>query len=706
MSTLIITEKPSACLRIAKALDEKENPKKFEEKGVTYYRVESNGEELILVSALGHLYTVTQKGVGWVYPIFNTIWTPSYKVSRTARNTKGFIEVISNLAKESDSFINACDFDLEGSLIGYTVIKYACGDEAVEKAKRMRFSTLTKKDLNEAYSNLMKTLDYNMVEAGITRHEVDWLFGINLSRALTLSLKHTSGLYRALTTGRVQGPTLTFIYKREKEIKSFVPIPYWTINTETKIKSEKFSLEYSESKIPIEKKAIEVIKDTEGKIGEITDISKTEYKQNPPIPFDIGGLQVEAYKLFGFTPRRTLNIAERLYLEALISYPRTSSQKIPESINVIDILKSMTKHKKYGKYAEEILSFDKIQPNQGKKDDPAHPAVHITGNIPERELDNDEKKIYDLVAKRFFSLFGEPAIKERVRAEIKVGEHIFYLRGREIKSLGWLKFYEPYFKQDDIILPKISVGEKIPISNIELVEKFSSSPSRYNPSSLLKLMEKKNLGTKATRADIIDMLIRRGFVSSQPMELTDLGFTIIELLQKYSPKVLSVKLTREIEEEMENIQNGEKTRKEVIVDSINVLKPVLDEFKTKEIKIGNELSDALRRLWKKQNYVGQCPKCKTGELTIIFSRATFKRFVGCSNYRNKKCDLSFPLPQKGRLETTDKLCNHCGHPLIKVYMPGRRPWNMCVNWLECPGRLEALEKKAQKKQAKAKAAGK
>jgi DNA topoisomerase-1 len=114
----------------------------------------------------------------------------------------------------------------------------------------------------------------------------------------------------------------------------------------------------------------------------------------------------------------------------------------------------------------------------------------------------------------------------------------------------------------------------------------------------------------------------------------------------------------------------------------------------------------LRRLWKKQNYVGQCPKCKTGELTIIFSRATFKRFVGCSNYRNKKCDLSFPLPQKGRLETTDKLCNHCGHPLIKVYMPGRRPWNMCVNWLECPGRLEALEKKAQKKQAKAKAAGK
>ncbi|MHA1755028.1 MAG: DNA topoisomerase I, partial [Candidatus Odinarchaeia archaeon] len=470
MSVLIITEKPTACLRIAKALDEGKTLKKFEENNVTYYRTKFNGEELILVSALGHLYTVTQKGNGWVYPVFNIKWSPSYRVSRKAKNTKNFIELINKLSKEASSFINACDYDLEGSLIGYTVIKYACGEEALNNSRRMMFSTLTKKELIEAFNNLMNGLDYNMVEAGKTRHEVDWLFGINLSRALTLSLKHTSGLYRALSTGRVQGPTLTFIYKREKEIRSFVPTPYWTINAQTIIKNETFPLEYEKNKLLVKKEAEKVLQDCGNKTGKIISIKKTEYRQNPPIPFDIGGLQVEAYKQFGFTPRRTLNIAERLYLDALISYPRTSSQKIPESINVVEILKSMTKHSKYGKYAKEILGFKEIKPNQGKKDDPAHPAVHITGNMPERQLDTDEKKLYDLIAKRFFALFGEPAIKESIRASIQVNNHIFYLRGREIKFLGWLRFYEPYFKQDDVILPKLSEGDEIPVVKIEIEE--------------------------------------------------------------------------------------------------------------------------------------------------------------------------------------------------------------------------------------------
>lgn len=696
MSTLIITEKPSACLRIAKALDDGDSLKKFEESGVTYFRVKHSGEQLILVSALGHLYTVTQRGSGWLYPVFNTVWVPSYKVSKAARNTKSFIEIIKKLASEADSYINACDFDLEGSLIGYSVIKYACGDNAVDAAKRMRFSTLTKSDLLLAYKDISDGLDLNMVEAGQARHEVDWLFGINLSRALTLSLKHTSGLYRALSTGRVQGPTLSFIYHREKEIQSFVPVPYWVINSEAKIGSEVFPLEYSESKIEVKKEADKILQECKGKNGVIVDIKRTEYQQKPPVPFDIGTLQVEAYKLFGFTPRRTLNIAERLYLDALISYPRTGSQKIPESINVVEILKAMANQPKYKKFAEEILGYDRIIVNQGEKDDPAHPAIHVTGNKPERELEADEKKLYDLIAKRFFSLFGKPALKESVKANVEVGPYKFYLRGREIKSPGWLHFYEPYFKQDDIILPPISKGEIISIPRIRVEEKYSPPPSRYNPSSLLKLMENENLGTKATRADIIDTLIKRGFVTSQPMEMTDLGFSIIDVLEKYSPNVLSVKLTRDIEEDLERIQTNKKTRKDVIVESINALKPILDEFKVKEESIGSDLSVALKRLWRKQNYIGVCPKCGTGELTVIYSRTSFKRFVGCSNYRKGSCTASFPLPQKGRIETTDKKCIHCGYPLLKVYMPGRRPWNMCVNWLECPGRAEALSNKKNK----------
>ncbi|WEU41054.1 MAG: DNA topoisomerase I [Candidatus Odinarchaeum yellowstonii] len=693
MSTLIITEKPSACLRIASALADDGGLKKFEENGVTYYRVKHNGEQLIVVPALGHLYTVTQRGEGWVYPVFNTTWAPSYKVSKSARNTKSFIEIIRKLASEANTFVNACDFDLEGSLIGYSIIKYSCGEHALKTAKRMKYSTLTKGELTAAFKNMPGSLDLNMVEAGQTRHEVDWLFGINLSRALTLALKNTSGMYRALSTGRVQGPTLSFLYHREKEIRSFVPIPYWVLNAEIELDGTKYQLEYSQSRIDVKAEAERILGGCIGKPAVIRDIKTTEYRQNPPVPFDIGSLQVEAYKLFGFTPRRTLNIAERLYLEALISYPRTSSQKIPESINVIEILKGMAQQPAYRKIAEEILSKDRIIPNQGEKEDPAHPAIHVTGNKPERELDADERRLYDLIAKRFFALFGEPALKESVKAEITIGDHIFYLKGRQVKELGWLRFYEPYFKQDDIILPPLSIGQSLPTPIINLDEKYTTPPPRYNPSSLLKLMEKENLGTKATRADIIETLIKRGFVTSQPMEMTDLGFSVIEVLEKYSPNVLSVKLTRDIEEDLELIQENKKTRKEVIIESINALKPILEEFKLKENVIGADLGAALKKLWKKQNYIGVCPKCGTGELTVIYSRSSYKRFIGCSNYRNGSCNASFPLPQKGRIESTDKKCEHCGYPIIKVFAPGRRPWNMCVNWLQCPGRKASGEAK-------------
>ncbi|MEM4206872.1 MAG: DNA topoisomerase I [Nitrososphaerota archaeon] len=691
MSTLIITEKPSACLRIATALADEGEFKKFEENGVTYYRVKHNGEQLIVVSALGHLYTVTQRGEGWIYPVFNTTWVPSYKVSKSARNTKNFIEVIKKLASEANIFVNACDFDLEGSLIGFSIIKFSCGEAALKNAKRMKFSTLTKTELAAAFKLMPDGLDLNMVEAGQTRHEVDWLFGINLSRALTLALKNTSGLYRALSTGRVQGPTLSFLYQREREIQSFVPIPYWELNAEIELDGCKYQLEYSQSRIDIKAEAEKILGECIGKTAVVQDIKTTEYRQNPPVPFDIGSLQVEAYKLFGFTPRRTLNIAERLYLEALISYPRTSSQKIPESINVIEILKGMAQQPVYRKMVEEILSKGRIIPNQGEKEDPAHPAIHVTGNKPERELDSDERRLYDLIAKRFFALFGEPALKESVKAEITIGDHVFYLKGRQVKEPGWLRFYEPYFKQDDILLPPLKIGQTIPTPIINLYEKYTTPPPRYNPSSLLKLMEKENLGTKATRADIIETLIKRGFVTSQPMEMTELGFSVIEVLEKYSPNVLSVKLTRDIEENLELIQENRKTRKEVIIECIKALKHILEEFKLKESVIGADLGAALKKLWKKQNYIGVCPKCGTGELTVIYSRASYKRFIGCSNYRNGSCKASFPLPQKGRIESTDKKCEHCGYPIIRLFIPGKRPWNMCVNWLQCPGRKTSGE---------------
>ena len=217
--TLIITEKPDAAQRIAKALDQKGKPEKVEEKNVPYFLAKRD-KPLAVVSALGHLYTVMHIGKGRnYYPVFNFKWAPRYLAEKRAKQLRTWIEVVSKLAKNAEEFIDACDYDIEGSLIGYCLLKYAC-ESKENVAKRMKFSTLTKKELEKAYSEPLPKLDFALIEAGKARHEVDWLYGVNISRALTLAAKRWSGKYATLSTGRVQGPTLMFLVARERSILS------------------------------------------------------------------------------------------------------------------------------------------------------------------------------------------------------------------------------------------------------------------------------------------------------------------------------------------------------------------------------------------------------------------------------------------------------------------------------------------------------
>ncbi len=686
--TLLITEKPSAAKRIADALNDIGTPVKHEEHGVSYYDIVKNGEKIRVVPAIGHLYSVAQEGKGWTYPIFITKWVPSYTINKRSKNTKNFIQVISKLAKEAKNFISATDFDIEGSQIAYSVLKYACGESSLSKAHRMKFSTLTKNDIAEAFNSLSPTLDWGLIEAGRTRHEIDWIYGINLSRAMILSLKKASGMYKALSTGRVQGPTLAFIAEREKKIRSFVPKPYWTINAVTIINGEKYPLEYSQRKIWIKKEAETILNKCYNKSGVISQIQVRKTVQRPPTPFDIGTLQSEAYSNFRFIPSRTLRIAEGLYLNALISYPRTSSQKFPPSIDTRAIMKSLSSIKQYSQMIHELLSKEKLVPAQGKKEDPAHPPIHPTGNLPEKKLNDSERKIFDLVVRRFLAVFGEPSIRESLKIDVIINGHIFYLRGRRVLEAGWQKYYSPYVKSEELILPQLSEGQEIKLDSIEIIDNYTSPPPRFNPKSVLSLMENQLIGTKATRADIIDTLYSRGYVTGERIVMTPLGFSVISLLSKYCSEVLSVELTRELEQEMEDIEIQKKTRQKVIIDAVEKLTPLLKEFKLKEEAIGQGLSEAIISLKKEQRTIGTCPVCGDGLLTITYSRKTRKRFVGCSNYWTKKCNFSVPLPQKGDIEALGKNCPHCNFPMIRIRRAGKKLWNMCINWQDCPGRKD------------------
>ena len=677
-NVLILCEKPSAAERVAKALDEGGNPKKKVLERVPHYEAKRDGKRLVIVPALGHLYTVAPEVVDRnVFPVFDFKWVPRYRAERKAEETRTWIEVISRLSDEAEEYILATDYDIEGATLGYTILKYACGNKDKE-AKRMKFSTLTTEELKKSYSELSDDIEFPTVWAGVCRHFLDALYGINLSRAMTVAAKRWSGKYATLSTGRVQGPTLKFLVNREKKINSFVPTPYWSIAAKVRIDGSTYEVEYERDVIETRSEAEGIVDECKGKKGKIAKIEVRKFRQNPPVPFDLGTLQSEAYGLFKYTPRRTANIAQRLYLDALISYPRTSSQKLPPTINYREVLESLSREPKYRRLAGKLVSQEKLVPREGKKHDPAHPAVYPTGSLPERTLTGPERRIWDLVVRRFMAAFGRPALKQSMKVTVTIDDNSLYLRGRQVLEDGWMVFYRPFISADEVILPPLEEGQEIEFEEVRCEDKFTKPPARYNPSSLLRKMEDEGIGTKATRAGIIDTLYNRGYVSEERVVVSELGFGVTDVLDRYCPEIISVSFTRELEQDMEEIQNGNEKIEDVLDKAVNRLKPLLTELKKHQEPLGEELSEAVRKARMQQRIVGDCPVCGTGKLVILHSRRTGKRFLGCTNYFKGICRTSFPLPQKGTVKPARRSCRSCGYPMIQFRMKGKRPWTFCI----------------------------
>ena len=290
---LVICEKPKVAQKMAAALADKDVKIK-RKNSISYYEVEKNGEKLVVVAAVGHVYNLVQKEKTSGYPVFDIEWKPAYEVNKDAAYTEAYIKTIESLAKGADDFISACDYDLEGSLIAYNVIRFACKSE---EGKRMKFSALTKGDLVKAYDD-MTDLDYVNAYAGEARHILDWFYGINLSRALMEAIrKH--GIYKIMSIGRVQGPALAILAKREKKIQTFEPKPYWEVWALAK--DVKFM--HAKNRF-IDPKAMETALKSSTNPTKVIKVSKKAYDEKPYPPFDLTSLQTEAYKVFKLLKRK------------------------------------------------------------------------------------------------------------------------------------------------------------------------------------------------------------------------------------------------------------------------------------------------------------------------------------------------------------------------------------------------------------------
>ncbi|HEX2557012.1 MAG TPA: DNA topoisomerase, partial [Nitrososphaera sp.] len=337
--TLVVCEKPDAARRIAQALG---SPAETRPGGISVFDVTSGNHHYKVCTALGHLYGLADATKNRsVYPVLDLEWAPVTENPRAARA----IKVISDLAKNASGFVHACDYDQEGEVIGHSILQYACNGK-YGQALRAKFSTLTDDEIKESFANLARP-NGGLAEAGRSRHMLDFIYGVNLSRALAKSFK-TTNRYRNLSIGRVQGPTLAFAVDRELEIRLHVPDPYWTIAGRFAKGDQLFDARYEKLKVETLAEAKSIVSACTGKDGAVSNVSSKKVVLRPPTPFNIGDLQREAYRLFKVSPGYTLSIAEKLYLRALISYPRTSSQKLPQSIGYGKIISGLSRIGSYG----------------------------------------------------------------------------------------------------------------------------------------------------------------------------------------------------------------------------------------------------------------------------------------------------------------------------------------------------------------------
>ena len=523
-------------------------------------------------------------------------------------------------------------------------------------------------EIQQSFENILPTLEWGQAIAGETRHYLDWFYGINLSRALMNSIKAT-GNFKIMSIGRVQGPALNLIVQKEKKIQAFKPKSFWQVFIIVENNGSKLELKYNKN--VFDKKELEKFGGLIGKTAQ-AQTTKTEQILPPNPPFNLTTLQTEAYRALGLTPSQTLQIAQTLYLQGLISYPRTSSQKLPSAIGYRKILQKLLKM-----FPQWAKTLTRARPIEGKQQDPAHPSIYPTGEKP-KQLNETEKALYELILRRFMACFAEDAIVENKRIIVKVDKKQFSSKGLRIGKKGWLDIYPT--KVDEILLPDMQ--GKVKIQEVKTQEKQTQPPKRYTQASLITELTKRKLGTKGTRASIIETLYQRGYIKDKSIVVTNLGLAVEDSLAKYSPLILDEKLTRKFEEQMEKIQQEKdkgkilKEQKKTLGEARKTIEKISAQLKKNEDKIGKELVKGLkitREKERQENILGKC-ECG-GNLLIRYSKKTGKRFVACSNY--PKCTITFPLPQKGYIKKSDKKCPKCGRRMITILKKGRRPWTIC-----------------------------
>jgi DNA topoisomerase-3 len=622
--TLIIAEKPSVGRDLARVL-----PGPFEKKKTGSEKTERSleGPEHVITWAVGHLVQLAEpdeydeKFKKWRMADLPIVPDRFKLIVRDERSQKQMAVVKAALKRDDvDVVVNACDAGREGELIFAYLYEKAGGKLPV---KRLWLSSMTTDAMREALASLRDGEELRTLEAAArSRSEADWIVGMNATRAATIRLR--SSFDGAVSLGRVQTPTLAILTRREEEIRAFVPETYWLIDASFETVADpkrRYQGRYhagANPRLSSAEEAAAIVTAVSGQRGEITKLTKTKRTEKAPLLYDLTSLQREANTRFGFSARRTLGAAQRLYEEhKALTYPRTNSRYLPGDLvpEIKPIVDRVGRHHEYATAAAYVRDLD-LLPLARVVDDAKVTDHHaIIPTNAEHKLDGmdaDDRRVYDMVARRFLAVFHPDAEFENTRVETTVVEHVFRTRGKVLIVPGWRGVYgelsedEAADQEDegrDQTLPQLEKGEQSDTTKAESLEKQTQPPRRYSDASLLGAMEtagklvddddareamkESGIGTPATRAAIIERLIDVGYVERDGRALvpTEKGMNVIRLLGGHP--LTSPSLTGEWEHRLAAIEQGDDSRNAFMADIAKFAGATVGELdaKLKDVKI-------------------------------------------------------------------------------------------------------------------------
>jgi DNA topoisomerase-1 len=662
---LIITEKNTTAKRIsailsdgkAKAMSKSTNP---------VYSFKVDGDEYHCLGLKGHILKVD-------FPEEYQQWqdvAPSELINARIikiPTNKALIKNMQAEAKQADEIIIATDFDREGELIGVDAINKVREVRPEITVRRARFSALTPGEIKKVFANLENPY-YDLALAGEARQDIDLIWGASLTRFISLASTRLGKYF--LSVGRVQSPTLALIVDREKERKAFVPTPFWTLKINCVKEGETFQATHARERFLIEQEARDALSHL-AETAEVKEVKVTERSVRPPIPFNTTGLLTAAASL-GFSAAKAMSIAENLYMNGYISYPRSDNTVYPASLDLRSLLQELSKSKEFAANCAILLKQDRLTPTRGKKQTTDHPPIHPTAAASRSQLSQQEWRIYELVVRRFMATLAADAVVHSVRADLVCGSEPFVARGSRISIEGWYRFY-PYGVKKEVILPELEEGDVVAVEDPpELRESETQPPARYGQGKLIEKMEELGLGTKSTRHSIIESLYQRGYIYGDPIVPTETGIAVTEALRKFAGLISSPEMTAQLERDMDAIAEGKETQLEVVGKSRDILRTIMEHLETSKEELAAEIRNGI----KEDRILGTCPNCGAN-LRIVKAKKSKKRFVGCTNY--PECTTTYPLPQTGTVTPTGEVCPECGSPRVRVLNKGRKPWIFCLD---------------------------